>query len=297
MGEKMKLNICLLILISVSVTSCHFFFKKPKVKGIHDIKVKSITPDRIDIVLSIEITNPNGYKLQLQELNVFISDKARVDIGNARISKPFFVSKQSSAILDVDVSLDTRRVAKVVSHSKQTIFLNVRGNGKGTVLGFRKDFEFDAPFELPLKKHLEDLIPKFTAMGQDLFKVQNSSVRMTSINETELKVRFLIMNPYGITFTLSKFPADIYINQKLAGKGDLETKLVFDENIYSREGVMVFKINNIKTIVGAVKGVFKGEIAFEVKGNVLITAFGMEINKPFQFKDSINVSISDLIFK
>ncbi len=45
---------------------------------------------------------------------------------------------------------------------------------------------------------------------------------------------------------------------------------------------MVFKLNNLKTILGAVKGAVKGEIKYVVKGKVLcIDALGMEINQPY----------------
>ncbi len=60
---------------------------------------------------------------------------------------------------------------------------------------------------------------------------------------------------------------------------------------------MVLRVNNLKSFTGAVKGVFKGEIAFVVKGEVIISAFGAEIKKPFEFRDSINVSLSDLLLK
>ena len=144
---------------------------------------------------------------------------------------------------------------------------------------------------------MQSLLSRFSAGGQSLFKIQRTTVEKIGIGETELHVNFLILNPYGFSFNFKGFPAEIYINNKLAGRGNLQNQLSFDENVYSKDGVMIFNLSNLKSILGAVSGVFKGEISYSVKGNVLIDAMGMEVNRPYEYKGSLPVSIWELLLK
>lgn len=292
MRNYLILSILMLTLLSLS--SCNFF-KKPTVDKIRDIKVLSITPDKSLVEISLVVNNPNSYKIRVSKLDIELLNKDRGKVGIASLNKEIEIPKKASTTIDFKVELDTRPVVKMVSGIDQKVQFFVTGKGRGKALGMGKNFCFDEPYELDLQEHLQNLLSRFSASGQSLFKVQRTTVEKVGIGETELHVNFMILNPYGFTFNFKGFPAEIYLNDKLAGTGNLQNQLSFNENIYSKDGVMIFKLSNLKSILGALKGVFKGEVAYTVKGKVMIDAMGMEINRPYEYKGSLPLNIWGLL--
>ncbi|MDY0151652.1 MAG: hypothetical protein RBS43_05215 [Candidatus Cloacimonas sp.] len=288
------LNTIILLALVFTLSSCKIFVK-PTVEKIRDIKVVSISPDKSVVEISLIVRNPNPYKIRLSKLDIELLNKDRGKVGVAALHKEVEIPKKASMNIDFRVELDTRPVVKMVSGLDQKVQFYVHGSGHGKALGMGKNFSFDEPYELDLKEHLENLLSKFSASGQSLFKIQHTSVEKVGIGETELHVNFMILNPYGFSFNFKGFPSEIYLNGKLAGKGNLQNQLRFDENIYSKDGVMVFKLSNLKSILGAVTGVFKGEIAYTVKGKVMIDAMGMQIDRPYEYKGSLPLSLWELL--
>ena len=288
-------HIVMLVMMLTSMTSCKFLFRKPVVERIHDFRVKSINPDKTELELSLSVRNPNGYKLKLRKLDLELLNREREKIGVASLQKAVEIRKKKSNSLTFAITLDTRPTVKMINHSDQKLFLYLSGKGNGKVLCTSKNFEFEEPYEMDFRDQLKGVIGGFSAGGQDIFKLKRSYVEKLGITETELRVDFLIMNPYGLMFKLKGFPANIVINGKEAGKGQLLAPLNFDETVYSREGSMVFKVSNFKSIVGAVKGALSGEISYAVQGDVQIEAFGMDFSQPYGYKGEIPVSLSDII--
>lgn len=291
---KNLIRLALVALILLSLSACKIF-KKPSVEKIRDLQIVSISPDKSIVNVSLIVNNPNCYKLKVDRLNIELQNKDRGKVGTASLAKDVVIPKRSSVNLDFKVELDTRPVVKMVSSLDQKVQFYIIGKGRGKALGIGKSFSFDEPYELDLKEHLENLLTRFSASGQSLFKVQRTSVEKIGIGETELNVSFMILNPYGFTFNFKGFPAEIYINNKLAGKGNLKNQLGFTENVYSKDGVMVFKLSNLKSILGAVSGALKGEISYTVKGKVLIDALGMEVSRPYEYKGTLPINIWDLL--
>ncbi len=293
---KSLIYIVLLMGLLLSISSCKIV-KKPTVERIQDITVVSINPDKSAVNVSLIVHNPNGFKMKLNKLSLDLLNKDRGKVGMAALSKDVEIPKKASVNLDFMVELDTRPVVKMVSSLDQKVQFFVVGKGHGKALGMGREFEFDEPFELDLKEHLQSLLTRFSASGQSLFKVQRTSVEKVGLSETELQVSFIVLNPYGFSFNLQGFPAEIYINNKLVGKGNLQNQMKFDESIYSKDGVMVFKLSNFKSVFGAVSGVFKGEVAYTVKGKVMVNALGMDIVRPYDYKGSIPLSLWELLIK
>ena len=205
----------------------------------------------------------------------------------------FFVQERGkNQKVDISSFQDLKLKEMIDSSQKQEGELEIARKELATL-----EIEYSRELER-LKRDFEELkniIPKFSVGTQNLFKITKTSVEKMSIGQTELHIHFIILNPYGLTYNLKGFPAEIYIDDKLAGTGNLKNQLKFNEDIFSQDGIMVFKLNNLKSIFGAVKGAIKGEIKYSVKGNVIIDAFGMQIKQPYSYQDSLPVNIVELI--
>ncbi len=292
-----KLAYLMLLAVAVlGLSSCKMLFKKPVVEKIHDVKVISIDPDKVLLEVSISIHNPNGYKLKLNAMDVSLLSKNRDKIGSASLKSAVEIPKKKSNALDFRISLDTRPTIRMINRSDQKVFVYVAGSGSGKVLGSRKHFAFEEPYEIDIREQLQKVVAGFKADGQDIFKVKRAYVSKVGLTESQIRVDFLVLNPYGLEFTFKNFPAKITIGDKESGSGDLVNGLTFNEKVYSREGSMVFRINNWKAIVNAVKGVLNGEINYKVEGDVKLDAYGIEIERPYSYQDMISINISELIF-
>ncbi|MCK9332629.1 MAG: hypothetical protein M0Q19_05570, partial [Candidatus Cloacimonetes bacterium] len=75
----------------------------------------------------------------------------------------------------------------------------------------------------------------------------------------------------------------------------LKSQLNFNEDVFYRDGSMVFELSNLKSAFGAVKGVFKGEVKYTVKGTILIDAMGLDMSTPYEYEGSIPLSMWDLL--
>lgn len=291
------LSLLLAGLATLTLTSCNLFFKQPTVEKIHELKVISIDPENTELELAISVHNPNRYKLKLNSLSVALLTRERVQIGSAVLKQPVEIPKKKSNALTFRITLETRPTIKLVNNSDQTVYLYISGSGQGKVMGNTKRFEFEQPYELDIRQHLESVISKFQADGQDIFKVKRAYVSKVGLTASQITVDFLILNPYGLKFTFNGFPASIAVSGKDSGYGDLAAPLSFDEKVYSREGTMVFRISNWKAVLNAAKAALNGEIPYEVKGQVRISAYGMDIKRDFTYSDTISINLTEEILR
>jgi len=282
-------------LLFLLLSSCKWLYENPTVNRIHDIKIHNFDPDSIELGLTLEVNNPNRYDLSLEKLNVKILNRNRIPIGFADLQNEVVIPGKKSTALDFKIRLETRQTIKLIGNTKDDIVLYIEGSGNGKVRGMSKSFVFEHSYALDMKKHLKNILPKFSSKSQNFFRVLSTSVETISLGETTVKVDFLLLNPYGLSFSLSDFPAEIYVNEKPIGKGNLKSPLVFDEKTIYQDGSLIFKLNNLKSLAGAAKGIFKGEIAYEVKANVKIETLGISIDSPYVFKESFSISASKLL--
>lgn len=289
-------NLLLLSAMLISLCSCKLFFRKPSVEKVHDIRVISIDPDQTLLDLSLSIHNPNRYKLRLENLTVELLSRERVKIGSAALTKAVEIPKKKSNALNFRIALETRPTIRMINRSDQKVFVYLSGAGLGKVLGTKKSFEFEEPYEINVKEQLQKALGSFKADGQDIFKIKRSYVTKVGLTESQIRVDFIILNPYGLEFVLKGFPATISIGDKESGSGNIEAQLSFNDKSYSREGSMLFKISNWKAVVNAVKGVLNGEISYEVNGRVQIDAYGLDFERAYRYGDKISINISELLF-
>ncbi len=291
------LNYLLILVAVLSLGSCRLFFKSPRVEKVHDIKVVSIDPDKIRLEIALSVLNPNRYKLKLNEMDVVLLNKNREQIGTASLSRAVEIPARKANALDFAITLDTRPTVKLVNYSDQKVFVYIAGKGSGTVLGSKQALVFEEPYEIDIREQLQKVLSTFKANGDDIFKIKRSYLGKVGITETQVLVDFIVMNPYGLKFTLEDFPANITIGNAESGSGNLDKALSFDEKVYSREGTMIFKVNNLKAIYNIGKGAINGEVSYRVDGQVKINAYGNDIQQAYSYKDLITISITDDILK
>jgi LEA14-like dessication related protein len=323
----MKSYIYILLVLSLILGSCSLF-KDPKFERLNEVKLNDLTPDQTNLDLSIVISNPNWFAITVKSLDIVINDKKQDKLGTVKMTKPLKMEKNSSDTVYFEIGLDTRKVAKMISHNAKKAEFVVNATAVANVFGISKKINLQQTQEINFTKILESVLPtiptefnmptiktdyKKTASGAnklvvrdpklepltntpkapDLFKVLKTSISDIGLKETELKVKFMLFNPYGLSFTFRDFPSEIWINDKFAGRGKLAKPITFNENVFSAEGEMVFSLNNFNSLLLASKALVKKDMNYLVDGTLQVEGFGAKISKPFKFKGTVEIGKKD----
>ncbi len=303
-----RISLFLLLIGLLFIGSGSFLYKNPAIEKIENVSLQELNPDHTIINLSLVVKNPNCFKIGVKTMEVRILDKDKDKLAKVVLQKAIEIEKRSSRTVEFQAVLDTRRVAKLVSYTTQNVLFNIQADARVKVLGVSKNISFEVPYEFDLRTALQNALQKFTATtqtitagtsvkkgtgnqsGQEIFKVIKASLNEIGFTEFQFSIKFLLLNPYGFTFTFVDFPCEVFINDKSAGKGYLTKPLNFNEKVFSQEGELVFKMSHFQSIAGLSKGVLSGEIAYKVNGDAVLNGFGMEIRKPFQFQGKTNIN-------
>jgi len=223
-----------LLLISGLLCSCAIF-KAPVFERLDQVELKDLNADHTSLDLSLVISNPNWYSITVKTLDVEITDKESNKLGDIVMTQPLKIGKHAADTVYFDILLDTRKVTKLVSHSAQNVEFVVKAKALAKVFGISKRVKFEKPQSVNFTKILEQILPtipgeieiptvstakkrvvisdpnqKTSPIKMDIFKVMKTSITDFGLKETELTVKFLMLNPYGLSFTIKDFPSDIW---------------------------------------------------------------------------------------
>ncbi|MFO7659511.1 MAG: hypothetical protein R6V77_01240 [Candidatus Cloacimonadaceae bacterium] len=314
----MQKLLLLLLLISVLLCSCSLF-KEPVFERLNKVELKDINPDYTRVDLSIVIKNPNRYGITVKTLNVDITDTTSVKLGNVVMTQPLRIQKNSSDTVYFEIIMETRKVTKLLSYSAPKVEFLVKANALANVYGISKRIKIQQRQSINFTEILEQMLPSIpsdieiptviadkkrrvvvqnpskpsSSIQADIFKVMNTTITDVGIKETELTIKFIMLNAYGLSFTFKDFPAQVLINDVLAGTGKLAKPIEFTEKIFQAEGRLVFTLNNFNTILLASRAVMKKDLDYRVNGTLIAEGFGTSISKPFTFKGTVEIGRKD----
>lgn len=320
-------RISLILILGVLLTSCSLF-KEPVFERVNDVKLKDLTANHTKLDLSIVIRNPNWYSITVRTLNVDVLDKNRDKLGNIVMTQPLKMKKHEVDTVYFEILMDTRKVAKVLSYTSDKVEFIIKAQALAKVFGISKRVRLEQVQEVNFTRIIEDLLPSIPSDFElptlktstkptsskikkyvvrdpeikpvnssptkpDIFKVVKTSVTDIGLKESQLTVRFILLNPYGLAFTFRDFPAEVWINDKYAGKGKLSKPLIFNENVFSADGELIFTLNNLNTILLASGALLKKDLNYLVNGTLMVDGFGTKISKPFKFKGTVEIGKKD----
>ncbi|TAH24317.1 MAG: hypothetical protein EAZ07_09855 [Cytophagales bacterium] len=125
-----KTPISLIIIFLNFITSC-ISYKEVRVNELKSIKPLSLTFTNVQILVELEIENPNGYNIVLksQDIQTMINGK---DIGLIQIKEPIKLPRKSVAIYQYTLIPDAQKIVGVMPSvfMKGTAEISMIGNIK-----------------------------------------------------------------------------------------------------------------------------------------------------------------------
>ena len=310
----MKKLLPLLIIISAFLCSCSLF-KEPVFERLNKVELLELNPDFTSVDLSIVIKNPNWYGITVKTLTVDITDTNSLKLGNIVMTQPLKISKHTSDTVNFNILMETRKVTRLISHFAPNVEFIVKANVHAKVFGISKRVRIQQKQSINFTEILEQILPSIPSdieippfiankkrkiqvqnppkpssnIQADIFKVVNATITDVGLKETDLTIKFILLNPYGLSFTFRDFPAEVRINDILAGRGKLSKPLLFNEKIHQAEGQLVFTLNNFNTILLASRAMLKKDLNYTVNGTLIAEGFGTSITKPFTFRGTVEM--------
>jgi LEA14-like dessication related protein len=315
-GKFMKKLLIILPVLSLLLSSCALF-TAPKFERVHSVKLLELTADQTRLNLSLVISNPNSYAIGLKTMQVTVMDKNRDKLGIIELAEPVSIVKNAADTLYLEINLETRRVTKLISHEASSLDLIIRAEAVAKAFGITKKLTIEQKQQINLTEILEKALPEIpgqikiptisaraknpksqvvilpdnnsSPLEKGLFQVIKTKITDVGLKETELTVSFTMLNPYGIAFTLIDFPAEIWINDRYAGKGMLQKPIRFSEDVAKNEGALVFTLNNYNSLLTASKALLKKDLSYRVEGTLKAAGFGTTIEKQFRFSGLVDM--------
>jgi LEA14-like dessication related protein len=289
--------ILMMLFVLTLLTSCKKIIQTPTITN-GDVGLVKLAIDDTQLALPLLVYNPNGYIVMLKDLDVKIMNESKQQIGYIEpIDQAALVPKDTTTI-NLKIHMETRKVAKTITHAKDNIVFIVVGSCHGSALGIGKNIKFEQRIEMPLKEYLTKAVNPSETTGsattninsEDFIKILKTKMEYVSLGETQFSIHFMVFNPYGLSLTLNSFPTTVKLNDHYAGKGNLREKIVLTEDTFKTEGDIIFTMDNWKTISSSLRSALSQEFRYECEGKINFNVAGVDLSKPIDFSGSVELN-------
>jgi LEA14-like dessication related protein len=138
-----NLSFVLLFLSSILLSSC-FSYKEVELGDVQNVKLNQGKNGSADILVSLEITNPNGYKIKVKkiETDVFVNGQK---IGKLSLNKKVCLPRKSKQVQEFSVNTQLSNLMAAVPSLLfgGDIKLQLKGYIRGKVWFLSKKFPID----------------------------------------------------------------------------------------------------------------------------------------------------------
>ncbi len=277
-----SLSAILLFTVAANKFFCSPSIFSPEIKSIKDIRIEEINSDSIKLLVIVTIENKNIISSTIK--NLFVNMVYANDtLGSALKNKPVDITAKSYADIELSVNLSTRRAVSLFNTGEDSLKLRLVGKLTAVIAMVNIPIEIDLPLTFSLKDNLFKTIEK-DSQKDKIISIDEASLKEIGLSESVVEIGFQLKNPYGLAFTLTKYPSKIYINGSYAGDGDLTGPLTLKAKNQIVNGKIVFKLNNFSSVTSLFSSLFSRKIEYETKGDLYLKILDYDIILPYNFK-------------
>lgn len=98
------------IVFLIFLTSCLSWFLEKPTFALKELEIKRLSFKEIDLLLGIEVQNPNNFELKLRalEYTIYLNDQA---VGQGRLEKEIKIAKSSSTMVPMPLQIDLKNLS------------------------------------------------------------------------------------------------------------------------------------------------------------------------------------------
>jgi LEA14-like dessication related protein len=288
-------KIMLKILISLVVIAIMFFMINrlwcttsglpPDLLKIEKIDIQQFNADSINLNVFVTVLNRNNFKIDVSDLyaNILYNQDS---IGFAKKDEIVQLNALDTAAVNFYASLNTQKFIKSVSAMSDSLNLRMLGTANADLGLFTIPVDIDLEYSFNAKENISQLVEKDVQI-EKLIKLEGGKLRSFGTSESVVEVEFKVQNPYGIDFRVEGYPSKIFINDKVAGSGDIKNPIEIEKKGEGIKAVSVYKLDNVKTITSLFGSIFTKKLIYKTTGTLLIDILGYRIQFPYSFNGEL----------
>ncbi len=290
-GNKMKIWLIIaltaLTAAAAGLTSliCGSGILAPEITGTGKTEIVSIEKDTAVFDITVFYLNKNSVSAGLSSLNldIYYNDSL---LGTAKSLSKIELQPRTPGSFSLRANLKTPMLANLISEKQDTVIFILKGIAAADFGAVKIPLPVNHELVVPLRKNLDSLYMDALS-NEKLITVKNAEIKSIGFTQSELRINFLISNPYGLDITLKDYPSSVYINDSYSGAGSIENELKISGKSENASGVFIFRLENLPASVNILKGLFNGSIGYYVKGTLKLETSGALIELPFTYKGKI----------
>ncbi|GBD89138.1 late embryogenesis abundant protein [bacterium BMS3Abin03] len=274
--------VLILLFIAVNNFLCSPSGFAPEIVGVKKSEIIEFNNKEIKLSIIVSAKNKNDFNINVEDMFVYIVNNTDT-IGNAERKEKFSIESRGTADIDFSSMLITDKILKLLSEGIDTLNLKLIGNATANLGFISLPVDIDVMFKVMVKEQLAGAIERDTKDSK-IIEVKSAGLKKLSLGESVVDVEFVIMNPYGIEFSVKEYPSTIFINGKESGSGNITGEIQVKKTGTGSAGIVSYKLSNSKTLTSLFNSLFSRKLEYETVGNLLINILGYDIQFPYRMK-------------
>lgn len=263
----------IMIIISLSAKALFLFYGTlPTFNKIQSVRILRIEGDLAFISLVIDVENKNIIPFIIKDSNVYAYD-SKQKIGDVFIDNDVTVSANTSTILRLQMSIPREKVETLLLNGSDQYALELQGTCRMNMLGLTKKVKIDEKIEVPVVKMMEEYV--FRSFQYAIFSEPGDI--LISANPMQLRIPLKFRNESGFDVYIADLKSNVYLNQTLAGQGNISESFQLPNKVKDYSTRLVFNLNDWQSLGYSSSNFLKERVVYRIEGKLTVSLW----NKPY----------------
>lgn len=258
-------------------------FIKPKLSDITNVEVLGINKDSVLINVEAGLINNFFFKIEINEINLkILNGEDTIGTVNSYLKKE--LAGYDNSKLNLPAKFSTAKLAEILGENSDLIKLKLKGLINLKIFFLNKNLGISEELNIALKSSLLKAIEKVSKdeeTTEKIIEIKSAKLIDVGLQSSKVLIEFTVKNPYDIPIILISYPADIYLNDNYAGKGNLKDQIELNNNGDIASGEFEFELENIAGIKSILKTIFTTRIIYKTVGDLHLSVLGYKIKIPY----------------
>lgn len=281
-----KILILIFILIVGYLVVTQFFCSPsgmaPEIISVDSVKIKNMTEELVELSITVTAVNHNGFGVSIKEMNSRIEFE-KDSIGSSVHEDEFSVPGNDTVSVSMDVLLITDKIASILNEKIDTVHFNLKGSLNSEVAFITMPVDFDIPVSIPLKEHLQKSV-EAEIKNKNLISVRSASLKKASLKNSFVLVKFNIKNPYNVDVEVIDYTSEIFINNDVAGTGNIDKEKIPVKAGTTSTGEVTYKLKNLNLVTSIFGSILNRKLTYRTSGILTLRLLKSEISFPYRFE-------------
>lgn len=257
----------------------------PEIIDVRDIRITDFSAESLNLSVTATAVNKNNFEIDVTELSAKIVFKDDA-IGVASREAQLTIAPLDTAEFTFTADLVTKKVLNLGSEEIDSIDLELIGSAKADlgIISLPVDVNLNHTFNL--KDNISRIVQNDVKQHK-ILTIVNAKLNSLKPDNSAVEIEFNIKNPYDLEISVLNFPSQLYINDVEAGSGNIVERIIVQPGGKKTNGLMIYKLSNLKTLASLFGSILKRKIEYETKGLLSISVLGYEIRFPFTHKGDL----------